>query len=129
MLPKYCSLCLILLMIQLIDWVPKQQILLSEQSEKPENIRCYQDIRNFSAADSTVSEVYYEVHMTRAVHTARNSNVDSVMSINIIHLLSFLFYLPKSLYVIEGSIGVPSIKKPTSSSSVCFCWELHLLNI
>ena len=116
-------------MIQLIDWVPKQQILLSEQSEKPENIRCYQDIRNFSAADSTVSEVYYEVHMTRAVHTARNSNVDSVMSINIIHLLSFLFYLPKSLYVIEGSIGVPSIKKPTSSSSVCFCWELHLLNI
>ena len=79
--------------------------------------------------DSTVSEVYYEVHMTRAVHTARNSNVDSVMSVNIIHLLSFLFYLPKSLYVIEGSIGVPSIKKPTSSSSVCFCWELHLLNI
>ena len=32
-----------------------------------------------------------------AVHTARNSNVDSVMSVNIIHLLSFLFYLPKSL--------------------------------
>ena len=39
-------------MIQLIDWVPKQQILLSEQSEKPKNIRCYQDIRNFSAAET-----------------------------------------------------------------------------
>ena len=39
-------------MIQLIDWVPKQQILLSEQSENPKNIRCYQDIRNFSAAET-----------------------------------------------------------------------------
>ena len=27
----------------------------------------------------TVSEVYYEVHMTRVLHTARISNVDSVM--------------------------------------------------
>ena len=26
-----------------------------------------------------VSEVYYEVHMTRVLHTARISNVDSVM--------------------------------------------------
>ena len=32
--------------------------------------------------DSTVSEIYYEVHMTRVLHTARISNVDSVMFID-----------------------------------------------
>ena len=31
------------------------------------------------ATETTVSEVYYEVHMTRVLHTARISNVDSVM--------------------------------------------------
>ena len=30
-----------------------------------------------------VSEVYYEVHMTRVLHTSRISNVDSVMFVNI----------------------------------------------
>ena len=29
-----------------------------------------------------MSEVYYEVHMTRVLHTARISNVDSVMFAN-----------------------------------------------
>ena len=29
-----------------------------------------------------VSEVYYEVHMTRVLHTARISNVDNVMFVN-----------------------------------------------
>ena len=37
-----------------------------------------------------MSEVYYEGHMTRVVDTARNSNVDSVMSVNRIKLPSFL---------------------------------------
>ena len=32
-----------------------------------------------SHRDSTVSEVYYEVRMTRVLHTARITNVDSVM--------------------------------------------------
>ena len=32
-----------------------------------------------SHRDSTVSEVYYEVIMTRVLHTAKISNVDSVM--------------------------------------------------
>ena len=32
--------------------------------------------------DSSVSEVYYEVHMTRVLHTARISNVDSVMFVD-----------------------------------------------
>ena len=31
---------------------------------------------------SYVSEVYYEVHMTRVLHTARISNVDSVMFVD-----------------------------------------------
>ena len=36
-----------------------------------------------SHRDSTVSEVYYEVHMTRfLLHTARISNVDSVMFVD-----------------------------------------------
>ena len=35
-----------------------------------------------SHRDSTVSEVYYEVHMTRVLHTARISSVDSVMFVD-----------------------------------------------
>ena len=37
------------------------------------------DALPLSHRDSTVSEVYYEVHMTRVLHTARISNFDSVM--------------------------------------------------
>ena len=40
------------------------------------------DALSLSHRDSTVSEVYYEVHMTRVLHTARISNVDSVMFVN-----------------------------------------------
>ena len=29
-----------------------------------------------------MSEVYYEVHMTRVLHTARISDIDSVMFVN-----------------------------------------------
>ena len=35
-----------------------------------------------SHRDSTVSKVYYEVHMTHILHTARVSNVDSVMFVD-----------------------------------------------
>ena len=35
-----------------------------------------------SHRDSTVSEVYYEVHMTRVLHTARISNIDNVMFVD-----------------------------------------------
>ena len=37
------------------------------------------DAAPLSHRDSTVSEVYYEVRMTRVLHTARITNVDSVM--------------------------------------------------
>ena len=40
------------------------------------------DALSLSHRDSTVSEVYYEVHITRVLHTARISNVDSVMFVN-----------------------------------------------
>ena len=39
----------------------------------------HSDALPLSHRDSTVSEVYYEVHMTRVLHTARISNIDSVM--------------------------------------------------
>ena len=37
------------------------------------------DALALSHRDSTVSEVYYEVHIRRVLHTARISSVDSVM--------------------------------------------------
>ena len=40
------------------------------------------DVLPLSHRDSTVTEVYYEVHKTHALHTARISNVDSVMILN-----------------------------------------------
>ena len=40
------------------------------------------DALPLSHRDSIVTEVCYEVHMTRALHTARISNVDSVMILN-----------------------------------------------
>ena len=40
------------------------------------------DALPLSHRESTVSEVYYEVHMTRVLHTARISNVDRVMFVD-----------------------------------------------
>ena len=40
------------------------------------------DALPLSHRDSTVSEVYYEVHMTRVLHTARISSADSVMFVD-----------------------------------------------
>ena len=37
---------------------------------------------SLSHRDSTVSEVYYKVHMTSILHTARISNFDCVMFVN-----------------------------------------------
>ena len=40
------------------------------------------DVIPLSQTDSTVSEVYYEVHIIRVLDTARIGNVDSVMFVN-----------------------------------------------
>ena len=39
----------------------------------------YSDVLPLSHRDSTVSKVYHQVHMTRVLHTAGISNVDSIM--------------------------------------------------
>ena len=49
-----------------------------ENSESPS------DSSSLSHTDFTVSEVYYEIHMTRVLHAARINNVDSVMFLNTI---------------------------------------------
>ena len=46
------------------------------------DLRPPSDALPLSHRDSTVSEVYYEVDMTRVLHTARISNVDSVMFVD-----------------------------------------------
>ena len=57
----------------------KEKILGPHQESnlRPSDLRS--DVLALSHRDSSVSEVYYEVHMTRVLHTARISNVDSVM--------------------------------------------------
>ena len=51
-----------------------------ESNLTPSDLRL--DVRPLSHRDSTVREVYYEVHMTRVLHTARISSVDSVMFVD-----------------------------------------------
>ena len=60
----------------------KEKILRSneESNLRPSDLRL--DARPLSHRDSTVREVYYEVHMTRVLHTARISSVDSVMFVD-----------------------------------------------
>ena len=53
-------------------WVP-----LRNQTSGPRIPRF--DALPLSHRDSTVSEVYYEVHMARFLHTSRMNNVDSVI--------------------------------------------------
>ena len=52
------------------------------------------DALPLSHIDSTVSEVYHEVHLTRVLHTAKISNVDSVMFvIRMSHTISLILFL------------------------------------
>ena len=48
-----------------------------ESNLRPSDLRS--DVLPLSHKDSSVSGVYYEVLMTRVLHTPRISNVDSVM--------------------------------------------------
>ena len=50
-----------------------------KNSESPMSPHLCSDALPLSHKDSSVSGVYYEVLMTRVLHTARISNVDSVM--------------------------------------------------
>ena len=52
------------------------------------------DALPLSHRDSTVTEVYHEVHLTRVLHTAKINNVDSVMFvIRISHTISLILFL------------------------------------
>ena len=66
------------------------------------------DTLPLSHRDSTVSEIYYEVHMTRALHTARISNVDSVMFIDRLReMVSFVLgkEIEKDAFRLVTSVG------------------------
>ena len=68
-----------------------------------------------SQRDSTVSEVYYKVHMTHVLHTARISNVDGVMFvIGIRDMVSFELgkETEKDVFLLVTSVG----KRNTSES-------------
>ena len=75
------------------------------------------------ATDSTVSEVYYKVHMTRILHTARISNVDSVIFVNIIReMLSFepCKEIEKDFFRPVTSVEQKKILSPHEESN---CWS------
>ena len=56
---------------------------LRKSSESPRDLWIpHSDALPLSHRDSTVSEVYYEVHITRVLHTTRISNVNSVMFVD-----------------------------------------------
>ena len=56
--------------------------VLSRAWDKEKILIPRSDALPLSHRDSTVGEVFYEVHMTRVLHTARISNVDSVMFVD-----------------------------------------------
>ena len=66
------------------------------------------DTLPLSHRDSTVSEVYYEVQMTRVLHTVRISNVDSVMFIDRLReMVSFVLgkEIEKDAFRLVTSVG------------------------
>ena len=61
------------------------------------------DALPLSHRDSTVSEVYHEVHLTRVLHTAKISNVDSVMFvIRISHTISLILFYTLMFSILWG---------------------------
>ena len=62
-------------------WDKDKSLIPQEESNlRPSDSRS--DALPLSHKDSTVSEVYYEVHTRRVLHTARLCNVDSVMFVD-----------------------------------------------
>ena len=64
--------------------------VLSRAWDKEKNSESPWGIEPQTFGDSTASDFYYEVHMTRVLHTAGISNVDSVMFVDrIIEMVNF----------------------------------------
>ena len=75
---------------RLVTSVGERKILgpHEESNLRPSDLRSA--ALSLSHKDSSVSEVYYEVLITRVLHTARINNVDSVMFlIEVVEMLSF----------------------------------------
>ena len=66
---------------RLVTSVRQRKISPHEESNlRPSD--SHSDALPLNHKDSTVSEVSYEVHMTRVLHTAKISSVDSIMFVN-----------------------------------------------
>ena len=73
--------------------------------------------------ETMVSEVYYEVHMTRVLHTARIGNVDSVIFVNTIReMVNFELGKEIDKDVFRLVMSVAQKKKTLSPHESC---ELH----
>ena len=83
-------------------WEKKFWVLMRNRTSDPQIP--YFDALPPSHRVSTMSEVYYEVHITRVLHTARISNVDSVMfceenkndELKTYHLSSIFYWVDRS---------------------------------
>ena len=64
---------------RLVTSVGQRKILSPYEESNLRRSDLRSDALPLSHKDSTVSEVYYEIHMTRVLHTARINNVDSVI--------------------------------------------------
>ena len=77
-----------------------------ESNLRPSDLRS--DALPLSHQDSSMSDIYYEVLITRVLHTARISNVDSVMFlIEIVEMVSFELdeELRKMFFRLVTSVG------------------------
>ena len=86
----------------------KEKILSphEESNLRPSDLRS--DALPLSHQDSSMSDIYYEVLITRVLHTARISNVDSVMFlIEIVEMVSFELdeELRKMFFRLVTSVG------------------------
>ena len=116
---------------RLVTSVGQRKILSphEESNLRPSDLRS--DALPLSHRDSTVSEVYYEVHMTRVLHTARISNVDSVMFVNRIKKCNEVHMKPMrrrtSDLRIPHSDALPLSHRNSTVSEVCY--EVHMTRI
>ena len=103
---------------------------------RPSDLRS--DAQPLSHKDSSVSEAYYEVLITRFPHTVRISNVDSVMFLikKIVEMVSF--ELPrlshardktkKSFSILHRAQNLPSLLFVSKTLRYQHCW-LHPLSV
>ena len=105
---------------RLVTSVGQRKILSphEESNLRPSDLRS--DALPLSHRDSSMSDIYYEVLMTRVLHTARISNVDSVMFlIEIVEMVSLELdeELRKMFFRLVTSVEQRIILSPHEESS------------